>query len=312
MTFLQLANFVRIAELASLTKAAAVIRIAQPALSRQVRNLEAELGADLLVRHGWGVSLTDAGELLLTHARQILRDVDKAREAVDALASAPTGRIAIGVPATLADILLPPLAVALRDKHPRLKPRFVDDFSTGLHDRIQTGELDLALLYAERGLAPLPARLILSERLHLVCPTGSARTAQEVLANAPVILSARPSRLRSIVDRILADQQVRDPAILEVDSLPAIVGMVARGVGCTILPYSTVAAEVERGELMLLPLHGDQAIRTLLLARTRDRPPSSATRAVERELRLIVADLAGRFGWEAAPTAESPADVAEA
>ncbi|HRE44026.1 MAG TPA: LysR family transcriptional regulator, partial [Terricaulis sp.] len=100
MTLTQLANFIRIAELQSLSKAALVVGVAQPALSRQLRTLEAEMGSPLFVRHAWGVALTPAGETLLARARRVLAEAESARDAVQALAKRPTGRISLGVPAS--------------------------------------------------------------------------------------------------------------------------------------------------------------------------------------------------------------------
>jgi LysR family nitrogen assimilation transcriptional regulator len=101
MTLQQLANFVRIVELQSFSKTAAVIRIAQPALSRQVRNLEIELASPLLVRHGWGVTPTAAGELLLERARRLLAEAEGARDALLALSAEPSGRGCSSGPSTI-------------------------------------------------------------------------------------------------------------------------------------------------------------------------------------------------------------------
>lgn len=297
MTLVQLANFIRIAELRNLSKAAAVLRIAQPALSRQVRLLEAELGTALLLRHPWGVEPTEAGEAFLTHAREVLRSVELAKDAVEGLSAEPSGRVAVGVPATLASCILPPLALRLRARFPRLRPQFVDDFSTGLHARIHAGELDLAVLYEERAMGPLATEPLLREPLMLIhAPLSGARLPLELLQLGPIVLSTQPSRLREIVDEVLSEQNVDPALILEVDSLPAIMGMVARGVGCTLLPFSTVQAEVARGELVASPLPADRS-RTLLLARPLVRLPSTAIVATSNEIKTIVRELAESHHW---------------
>ena len=291
MTLTQLANFVRIAELQSLSRAAMVIGIAQPALSRQLRALEIELGAALFLRHARGVSLTPAGEVLLDRARQLLIDAERARDAVHALAEQPTGRVALGVPASLGAHLLPYLAPLLRRKYPNLRPSFVDGFSAALHARLATGDLDLAVLYEDRSIAPLPVTPLLSEDLVLASAPGvkvaSASTA-EMLRRHPLVLPSRPNRLRLIVDEATLPP-VNPP--LEVDSLPAIISMVQNGVGCTILPYSTLANEAANGSLRLWPLTDPPLTRTLVLARAQDRNASNAARAVEAEI------CASRMCW---------------
>src|SRR5690606_33689610 len=286
-------NFLRIVELGSLSKAAAVIRIAQPALSRQVRAMEAELGAPLLTRHGRGVTPTAAGEILAARARRLLREVETLRDHVSASAAEPSGRVGLGVPTSLAAALLPPLAAALRARHPALRPHFVDGFSAVLHERTLAGDLDLAVLYFDRPMGPLTALPLVEEDLLLIGPPDSpAMTSREPpdLAAAPLILPGRPNRLRLIVDQALAMHP-----LVEVDSLPAMIEMVRAGQGCTVLPYSTVAAEVERGALAARPVAGARLSRTLSLARPLDREPTAATEAVERGIRALVRSEAGRM-----------------
>jgi LysR family nitrogen assimilation transcriptional regulator len=304
MTLVQLANFVRMAELQSLSKAAAVIRIAQPALSRQLRHLEIELGAPLVIRHAWGVSLTAAGEALLARARRVLLEAEGARDAVQALADDPAGRVALGVPTSLATILLPELSAALRDKYPRLRPHFVDGFSAVLHARTLAGDLDLAALYDDRAIGPLATSPLLSEDLALVGPMPPqppGATAAEMLAKGPLILPARPNRLRLIVDEALSQCDTDPPPFIEVDSLPAIIRMVRRGAGFTVLPYSTVVEEVTRRELSIQRLEAPQFARTLLLVRPVDRQPTPAVAAVEQEIRSLVRQLADKVRWAPLP-----------
>lgn len=309
MTLLQLANFVRIAEMQSVSKAAAVVGVAQPALSRQVRNLEAELGTPLLERRSWGVTLTPAGEVLLARARRLLFEADDARDAVRALASDPSGRVALGVPASICRALLPPLALALRPEFPNLRPYLLDGFSASLHARVLAGDLDLAILYDQRPMGPLTTAQLLSEDLMLVGPPNgqidAMGTPGERLADRPLILPARPNRLRLLIDEVLGLRREDEPSILEVDALPAIIGMVERGAGYTVLPYSAVAAEVEGGALAVGPLPGPPLTRTLLLARPIDRPATAVVTAMEQTLRQVINALAPTLRWR--PLARSPA-----
>jgi LysR family nitrogen assimilation transcriptional regulator len=299
VTLAQLINFIRIAELQSLSKAAAVVRIAQPALSRQLRSLETELNTPLLIRHARGVSLTAAGEILLVRARRILLEADKARDAVQALAVEPTGRVALGVPASLATALLPPLVAAVTARYPRIRLHLVDGFSAALHARTLSGDLDLAILYEDRAMGPLSTSPLISEALMLigpargVAPTGSTA---DRLAGKQLILPAHPNRLRLIIDEALVTIG-EVPQIVEVDSLPAITAMVQRDAGWTILPYSTVADGVARRELRAWDMAAAKLSRTLVLARPVDRDPTSAIAAVEVEIRRLVDDLSNEARW---------------
>jgi len=300
MTLLQLANFVRIVELQSLTKAAALARIAQPALSRQVRALELELGTRLLTRHGWGVTPTAAGEVLAEHARIQLRQAEATRDAVHALAAEPTGRVTLGVPSSLASTLLPALSAALLARYPALRLQFVDAFSATIHKRTLAGDLDLAILYEDRAMGPLTATPLLAENLVLVGPLRAdidpSKTCAELLASVPLILPGRPNRLRLIVDLVTSEGPQN--VLLEADSLPAIIGMVQQGQGFTVLPYSAVAPQVEEGKVAVFPLEFPQLSRTLLLVRPAGRQPTAAIAAVEDEVRTIVTSLGARLQWK--------------
>ena len=295
MTLIQLANFIRIAELQSLSKAAAVIRVAQPALSRQLRDMEAEFGTKLVVRHPWGVSLTPAGDVLLERARRILSEADAARDAVQALSDEPAGAVRLGVPTSLAAALLPELALVLQNNYPKVRPHFVEGFSAVLHGQMIAGQLDLAVLYEDRALRPLSTTPLMREGIVMVTPAtpagndgGTPRT---------LIVPAHPNRLRLIVDAVLMEQG-DDPPLLEVDSLSAIIAMVRRGAGCTFLPYSSVVDEVLRGDVVVKDVGASQVTRTLHLAHPVGRQPTAALTVVERELRVLVSRLASSLRWQ--------------
>lgn len=306
MTLQQLANYVRIVELQSFSKAAAVIRIAQPALSRQVRQLELEFGSPLLVRHGWGVSTTPTGELLLERARRLLAEAEGTRDALLAVSAEPRGRIALGVPTSIAASVLPPLAQRLREAYPNLRPRFVDGFSAALHARSVSGDLDLAVLYDDRTLGPLSSSQLMAEEVLLIGPPRAGRApkaATHVMAHETLILPGRPNRLRLLFEEAFLPQQKSAPRIIEVDSLAAIIRMVQDGMGYTFLPYSTVAHEVEHGSLEAQSVGNPRLWRRLVIARPIARQATAAMVAVEQKLRALLTELAPALRWTAADQA---------
>ena len=121
MDLKQLEYFVRVAELGSFTRAAIELDVAQPALSRQVRQLEVELRQTLLVRNGRGAVPTEAGKLLLDHGRGILHQVERAREDLGRLRGGLAGRVALGMPNSVARVLTVPLTRAFREALPDWK-----------------------------------------------------------------------------------------------------------------------------------------------------------------------------------------------
>src|SRR3954449_6985125 len=114
MELRSLGYFVRIAELGSITRAAAHLRLAQPALTRHVQRLEEELGVALFTRANRGVRLTEAGEKLLESAMRILRDVERTGDEIRAQEAHPSGRTILGVTSTLCPVLAPDLFAQLR------------------------------------------------------------------------------------------------------------------------------------------------------------------------------------------------------
>ena len=118
MEIRHLRYFVAVADELHFTKAAAKLRTAQPSLSQQIRRLERELGAELLVRTNRSVELTDAGRVFLEHARRVLAEADRARDAVSSAIKGELGTLTIGFASTTADELLPELFVSYRAHHP--------------------------------------------------------------------------------------------------------------------------------------------------------------------------------------------------
>lgn len=314
MTLVQLANFIRIAELRSVSKAAANVGIAQPALSRQVRQLEEELGARLLVRQGWGVTPTPAGEALLEHARRLLAAAQAARDAVHSTAVEPAGRVTLGAPGSVAVALLPALGACLQERYPLIRPHFIDGASESLQARVLSGELDLAILYKDRVREPIVASPLLQERLALVGPPGAAidpaLKANELLRTTPMILPSRTNRHRLLVEQMAGEHPLR--VVMEVDSLAVILGLVEAGQGFTVASYSSVAGPVASRKLSIFPLN-PPTVRTLMLARLDVRSPSAAVAAVAREICQIVVALEPVMGWtplfgSGEPVGPDPAD----
>ncbi|WP_445376254.1 LysR family transcriptional regulator [Niveispirillum fermenti] len=302
MNLRQLSYFVRIIELQSLSKAAAVLRVAQPALSRQMRALELDLGTDLLVRHGWGVTPTPAGQVLADHARRLLRETQVARDAVTALSAEPAGSLSFGVSSSLALPLLPRLSAWFLEHHPKVSLQLLDGFSASIHGWVLSGRLDVAVLYEDRSPGPLVTTPLLREPILVVGAAGRLTAPVPVSAGdlgaLPMILPARPNRLRLLLDQLRIDHGLELNVRVDVDSLPALLEMVRSGQGYTLLPYSAVQGMVTDGRLTAAPLDPPVLNRTLVMVRPLDRVPTAATDILERAIRRIVVETAPALRWE--------------
>lgn len=174
MELKQLDTFVRVAELGSFTRAAAVLRVAQPALSRQVRALEVELRQPLFERNGRGVTLTEAGKRLLAHGRGILQQVQRARQDLDEQRGAASGLLSLGLPPSLSRTLTAPLVEAFRARFPKATLSMVEGLSTYMLEWLAEGRLDCALVYNATPTPALDLQPLLDEQLYLVCPREAA------------------------------------------------------------------------------------------------------------------------------------------
>ncbi|NBX55721.1 MAG: LysR family transcriptional regulator, partial [Betaproteobacteria bacterium] len=147
MELQQLQSFVTVAEQASFTRAAQVLGLAQPALSRHIRSLEVELRQTLLTRNGRGAVTTEAGKLLLEHARGILHQMARAQEDLAQLRGGLSGRVALGLPPSVARVLTVPLTRAFRAELPLAQLSIREGLSTELSESLLNGRLDIAVLY---------------------------------------------------------------------------------------------------------------------------------------------------------------------
>src|SRR6202007_1054414 len=147
MDFRQLRTFSCVAELGSLSKASDTLRIAQPALSRQIKLLEHDLRAELFTRNGRGMVLTEAGRLLLARTSGIVRQIDQIRDDIQSHAGAPTGRGGLGLGAPVSCVRSARRARRSVESYPGISLRIVESYSGHLIEWLHRGEMDLAVIY---------------------------------------------------------------------------------------------------------------------------------------------------------------------
>lgn len=299
MNIAHLQNFVRIVEAGSLSRAADIIGIVQPALSRQVRSLEREFGVELLTRHGAGVSPTPAGEALAAAIRRLLGDLQSAREIVHAIEHEPAGLVTVGAPSSLAEAFFPPLFARLRARHPRIRLRLLDELSSPLLQRTMRGEIDIAILHRDRSLERLKGVDFLEEPLGLVGEPAALGALESVSPQAlqalPILAPTAPNRSRIAVESMIGS--LESQLVAEVECLPALLSILARGEGFAILSYSAAARAIARGELGFRPIEGPAIVRRMVLVRAGENRPTAAAAAVERELRGLAVDMASEMHW---------------
>ncbi|TAG73049.1 MAG: LysR family transcriptional regulator [Burkholderiales bacterium] len=288
MDIKQLQYFVRIAELGSVSRAADALAVAQPALSRQVRLLEVELGVSVFIRHGRGVRLTESGKTLYEHALGILHQCDRTRALMQHTSHEVAGKVAVGLPPSLCKLLAAPLLSSLQRRHPGIRVTVREGLSSHLMEWLLGGSLDCALVYNAVVTPEIIAKPLGIEPRWLVSSKLNSlhrkRLNLEALAALPLILPSRPHATRLNVDRALADIGKVANVVAEVDGVPAILELVRGGFGHAVLPLAAVKASGNASDFVTTALSGHAIESKLSLVTAARRPESNAQRAVSEEL----------------------------
>jgi LysR family nitrogen assimilation transcriptional regulator len=248
MELKQIESFVRVAELGSFTKAAAALGMPQPLLSRHVRQLEVELHQNLLIRNGRGVSLTEAGTVMLEHGRGILHQVALAQEELGSVRGALAGKVSIGLPPSLSKLVTVPLTLAFRKALPQAQLSLGEGFSVVMVESLRAGRLDMAVLYNPPPSPELEMTLLHEDALILIAGKKSTHSSVKLkptmtlaaLAELPLILPSRPNAFRLLIETEMLRVNCKPQIALEIDGLNAILELVKEGLGYAVLPAYTL------------------------------------------------------------------------
>jgi LysR family nitrogen assimilation transcriptional regulator len=298
MNLRQLRYFVEVSEIQSVTKAAAKLNVAQPALTRHIRTLERDLGVELFSRGGRGIALTNAGAVFRDRVKSILRDLDRARVEVEALSRSPGGRIDIGMPASISQALTRVLVQRVSEQLPKVAVRVIDGWTGFIVEWLLLGRLDLGIIYDHAVRSNLlEVEPLAMERLFLTAAAGdpltgrSRRLTLDAVAKLPLVLPSREHGLRIAIEQQMRAVGLSPRVELELESVIAIKQFVQAGGIYSILPHGEIGQEVSAGSLV--PIRTQPSIeRTLSLAWGRDRtiegPLQALVEIVRRETALLI------------------------
>lgn len=285
MDLRQIEYFVRVAELGGFTRASAALGIAQPALSRQVRLLEVELRQTLLSRDGRGAVPTEAGRLLLAHGRGILHQVERAREELGKLRGALAGRVAVGLPTSLARVLTVPLTRAFDRQMPEATISISEGLSGAMLESLINGRLDVALLYNARPSPDIELTPLQREELFLVQARahgpGTGPITLGALAELPLVIPSRPNAIRMRVESEMAAIGCSPRIALEIDGVSAILDLVADGAGHAVLSANAVASSVKPSLFRLRAIGQPRLHVQISLAVSAQRPATLTQQATQ-------------------------------
>ena len=297
----RLRYFVAVCDHGGFSKAAPVIGIAQPALTRQVQLLEHELGIELFTRNGRNAVPTEAGVALMNGARLHLESFDLLIDQVQRDFGAGPAHVCLGICPTIAPLFLVPLQDALRQSAPSLTLTVIEAYSGDLRNLMACGRLHLALTYSPSDKAGLDVTDLLSEKLVLagLGPATSPLNLQDV-ARHRLILPSVHHQLRRIIDAVAAARGTPLVPVLELDSLNAVKAMLdgTSGDFATILPYHSVAADAAEGRFAIHLIDDPGMVRTIALLRpccAKQPLPEVLTEAIFSHAKGIRASLEAVF-----------------
>lgn len=298
----RLRYFLQVAESGSLSAAAVCLGVAQPALSRQMRRLEAELGVQLLNRTGRGVSLTPAGRRLAQGARVLMQDADQLEREVAGFRLAVAGEAVAGMPPTVGRILALPLTIRARERLPQVSLRLVEEFSGTMVEWLVSGRIDVGVIYGDPGVTKILAEPLVEEELALIgrpqiigeeADDGVARSE---LARLPLVLPSRRHSLRRLMEGEAERAGHGLNVVLEIDSLSSLVEAARQGLGATVLPPAAVRSELAVGGLSVRRLD-PPLLRTLFLATGPRRAAAAPPAALADLIRALMLEIAPSVGW---------------
>jgi DNA-binding transcriptional LysR family regulator len=274
MELRHLRYFVAVAEALNFTKAAAQLRVAQPAVSRQVQALEDELGVDLLRRGPRGVALTAEGKLFLEEAREVLKRADQSVAKVRALARGQYGELHIGYEPSLSVDLLPPALTAFQQAAPRVKVVLHDLAGDELCAGLLAGSLELAVMVQPTGASADGLAFEELRRYPFLVAVAPGHpfarlksvAVQQVAAEPLVVLQRRDySEFHRILDRIFSPHNLRPRIAVECDGTSSLITEVAVGRGVALVSehFKRVAGQ----RLAYRPLSGATEFHRVGVAR---------------------------------------------
>jgi LysR family nitrogen assimilation transcriptional regulator len=300
--FRQLRYFAVLAQHGHFGRAASTLHVAQPALSRQIRLLEQELGVQLFERHPRGASPTEAALVLLDRTTFILRYLEQVRNDVTATQRDPRGPVALGMSPGLALTLALPLFEEINSRFPGVRLQIIEDYTDALHDRLLQGTVDLAILSGSHLDKPnLVTAALMEEQICLIGLTKNPHLPKQstdvrLLSRIPLVLAGvTKAGVREVVETVAARAGVRLEPKVEVQSLEVAKRIISQGTLCTVHFAAPIKADIDSGKLRAVPIKGMFLSR--FIARASDRPPSRATMVLGQIVQEVSRELIAGARW---------------
>jgi DNA-binding transcriptional LysR family regulator len=295
MNLQNLRVFLKVAELEHITRAAEELGLSQPAVTKTIQSLEHEVGLALVERQGRRIVLTHAGRLLQNYARQLFRVEREMEDALAALHDIEGGEVKLAANTTTGVYLLPPIVARFRARYPHVALHIAILNSHEIVEQVLNWHLDAGLVEGNPSNLPHGLRVDVFAHDELVLivapnhPWSKLRVLEpEALKDQQLVLREEGSGIREVIEQALAQHDVQIEPLFTLTDNEAIKQMVMNGVGAAIVSALTVRREVEKGDLVQVPLAGLDLRPQLSLVRRADKQLSRAAQAFISFLRPIV------------------------
>ncbi len=301
----QLRAFLTVAELGNVTRAAEALHLVQPAVSRQLRLLEEDLGCRLFERERHGMDLTNEGRALIGYARRALLELERARAELTAASTEVGGLVTIGLLPSTCDLLASAIVERVSTLHPGIQLRLAMGYAGTLRTWLESGEVDAALLFGVDRSTDLLRQPLIEEALWVVAPhQAKLRSNRPIpfkdLANQGMILPSASHGIRALVDHAAAICGIELQVRVETNSMNIQRSLVLGGHGWTILPPIAVADDLAQRRLCAAPIAEPAIKRTIVLGYAANRSPTAAARLTVDIVRQCARDAIASGAWREA------------
>jgi DNA-binding transcriptional LysR family regulator len=311
MELRQLTALVTVAEVGSVTKAARLLHVVQPAITRQIRTLEQEIGVPLFERTRQGMIPTPAAEVLIARARRALHELERAKAEIRPEPGEVAGIVSAGVLESVMDLIAQPLATAVAERFPEIELRLLTAYSGHLQEWLDAGDVDISLLYDLTDTPSLAVVPLVREKLWAVAPPDAGLHPdspvpwESVLAH-PVVMPVAGHGLRALIDQARASVGTELHVSIQTNSMRLQKQLVLAGYGWTILPAAGVADDVAAGKLTGAPLVDPEVERSVVLGMQRGSRIPPPVDAVATSLTRLVHQLVRSGAWPSARVHPEP------
>ncbi len=301
MDLRQLRSFVSVAQQHGFRRAASSLNIAQPAVSRHIKQLEASLRVELFHRTSGGVRLTEAGQALLGHAEELFRKLAQIRDEMSEISQRVSGTVHIGAPSSIGEILFAPLAHRAQQLAPDIHLTFTES-SCRLLSLLQAGHIDLAVLSCTRELnrAEWTCQRLVGERVYLIGNPDALNDRQSIAVEQviamPLILTPLPNSQHQYLSDVARQCGRKLSIVAEAESMAGLMALIDHDLGFGVLPFSAAQLVAHAHPVTTCEIRNFYSWRTLVRRADCSLPPAGqkAWDMVVSEMQTLSA--AGVFG----------------